>query len=125
MFSEPLLAHPAEIGGVHATWHPHPGDDADRDQHDSDADDEQHMVLAGFRSAYNDPHTRQGDCLCASAHGIRNTLTVSGALTYLKVESERAGDAARPAIVHVSSHSRQRHKVVTVMVLAIVSTRLP
>jgi hypothetical protein len=52
-------------------------------------------------------------------------LTVSCALAYLQVESERAGDAARLAIVHVSSHSRQRHKVVTVMVLAIVSTRLP
>ena len=45
MFGEPLLAHPAEIGGVHATWHPHPRDDADRDQHDADPDDEEHMVV--------------------------------------------------------------------------------
>ena len=45
MFSEPLLAHPAEIGGVHATRHPHPRDDADRDQHDADADEEEHMVV--------------------------------------------------------------------------------
>ena len=52
-------------------------------------------------------------------------LTVSCALAYVKVEGERAGDTARLAIVHVSSHSRQRHKVVTVMVLAMVSTRLP
>jgi hypothetical protein len=41
------------------------------------------------------------------------------------VERERAVDAARLAIVHVSSHSRQRHKVLTVMVLASVSIRLP
>jgi len=48
MFSEPLLAHPAEIGGVDATWHRHPRDDADRDQHDADADDEEHMVVAAI-----------------------------------------------------------------------------
>jgi hypothetical protein len=70
MFSEPLLTHPAEIGGVEATRHPHAGDDADRDQHDGDADDEQHMVLAAFRSAYNDPDTWQDDYLCACAHGV-------------------------------------------------------
>ena len=46
MLSEPLLAHPAETGGVDATWHPHPGDDDDRDQHHDDADGEQHMVVA-------------------------------------------------------------------------------
>jgi hypothetical protein len=46
MFSEPLLAHPAEIGGVDATWHPHLGDDDDRDRHYDNADDEQHMVVA-------------------------------------------------------------------------------
>lgn len=40
------------------------------------------------------------------------------------MEGERAVDA-RLAMVHVSSHSRQRHKVVTVIVLASVSTRLP
>jgi len=33
--------------------------------------------------------------------------------------------AARLAIVHVSSHSRQRHKVLAVIVLASVSSRLP
>jgi hypothetical protein len=49
MFSEPLLAHPAKIGGVDATWHTHPGNDDDRDQHDDDADNEQHLVLAAFR----------------------------------------------------------------------------
>src|SRR5512145_2202559 len=46
MFGEPLLAHAAEIGGVHATRHPHPREDADRDQHDADADDEKHRVVA-------------------------------------------------------------------------------
>jgi hypothetical protein len=40
------------------------------------------------------------------------------------VDGERAVDA-RLAMVHVPSHSRQRHKVVTVIVLASVSTRLP
>jgi len=49
MFSEPLLAHPAEIGGVHPAWHPHPRNEADRDQHDPDADDEEHMVVAASR----------------------------------------------------------------------------
>jgi hypothetical protein len=37
----------------------------------------------------------------------------------------RVEDAARPAIVHVPSHSRHRQKVVTVMTLANVSTILP
>jgi hypothetical protein len=41
MFSEPLLAHAAEISGVHATWQSHPGDDDDRDQHNDDAENEQ------------------------------------------------------------------------------------
>jgi hypothetical protein len=98
VFSEPVLAHPAEIGGVDATWHAQPGDEAERDQHDGDTDDEQH-------------------------YGSRRIQV--GAIAYLKVESGRPGDAARLAIVHVSSHSRQRHKVVTVMVLASVSTHLP
>lgn len=70
MFSDPSLAHRAEIGGVYATWHPHPGDDDDRDQHDDDADDEQHLVLAAFGSAYDDLDTRHGDSLCACAHGV-------------------------------------------------------
>jgi|SoiMethySBSTD1v2_1073268.scaffolds.fasta_scaffold457041_5 hypothetical protein len=42
-----------------------------------------------------------------------------------RVKGERDVDAARLAIVHVASHSRQRHKVMTVIVLASVSTRLP
>jgi hypothetical protein len=42
-----------------------------------------------------------------------------------RVKGECALDAARLAIVHVASHSRQRHKVMTVIVLASVSTRLP
>ena len=44
MFSEPLLAHPAKIGGVRPTWHSHPGNDHDRDQRYDDPDDEQHVV---------------------------------------------------------------------------------
>ena len=49
MFSEPLLAHRAEIGGVHAIWHAPPVDDDDRDQHDDRADDELHQVLAEIK----------------------------------------------------------------------------
>jgi hypothetical protein len=48
MFSEPLLAHPAETGGVGASWHPHPADDADRDQYDADADHQEHMGVAAM-----------------------------------------------------------------------------
>jgi hypothetical protein len=40
------------------------------------------------------------------------------------VDGERAVDA-RLAMVHVPSHSRQRHMVATVIVLASVSIRLP
>ena len=59
MVGEPLLAHPAEMGGIYATWHPYSGKDDDRDQSDDDADDEQHRVLAviGAFSAYQDPCT--------------------------------------------------------------------
>lgn len=94
MFGEPLLAHPAKIGGVHAAWHPYPGDDDDRDQRDDDADDEQHLVLAAFTSAHGDPDTRQGDCLCACAHGVgqstpglsaRSALTLSLAILTLSL----------------------------------------
>lgn len=46
MFGEPLLAHPAEIGGVHATWHPHSRHDHDGDQHDDGGEDEQHRAMA-------------------------------------------------------------------------------
>ena len=52
-------------------------DDDDRDQHDDDADDEYHMVLAAVGSvspAYNDPDTRQRDCLCAYAQGLGHLL---------------------------------------------------
>jgi hypothetical protein len=33
----------------------------------TDADDEQHMVLAAFSAAQSNPDTRHGDCLCACA----------------------------------------------------------
>ena len=45
MFGEPFIAHPAACARVHATWHPHSGNDYNRDQHDDCADDQQHMVL--------------------------------------------------------------------------------
>jgi len=41
MLSEPLLAHPPEISGVHAAWHP-PADEDDRDQHYGETDDQKH-----------------------------------------------------------------------------------
>jgi len=67
MFSEPSLAHPAQIGGVDAPWHTHPGNDDDRDQHDEDADDEQHLVLAAF--------TRRKDFLTRTKDGNRRPVT--------------------------------------------------
>ena len=42
MLVQPLLAHPAERGGIYTTWHPDSGDDDDGNQHDDEADDEQH-----------------------------------------------------------------------------------
>ena len=44
MFSEPLIAHPAEIGGVPAAWHSHRRDNDDRNPRDDEAENEQHMV---------------------------------------------------------------------------------
>jgi Flp pilus assembly protein TadB len=68
MFSEPLLAHRAETRGVHATWHPHPGNDDQRDQRRNDADDKQHRDSR--RREYHHPDTRHRDCLCACAQGL-------------------------------------------------------
>ena len=68
------IAHAAEIGGIHAIWHPHSGDDHDRDQQDDDADNEQHMVLAVVRSsllsAYNNLGISAGDGLCACSQTV-------------------------------------------------------
>lgn len=68
MFSEPLLAYPAEIGGVDATWHPHPGDDDDRHQRHDDADDEQHMVVAAKSGRRIAIVTRAKAAVCALMH---------------------------------------------------------
>jgi hypothetical protein len=67
MFSEPLLAHPAETRGVDAGWHTHPGDDDDRDQHDDEPDDEQHgwRRKSGRRIAIV---TRHKLSVCALVH---------------------------------------------------------
>jgi hypothetical protein len=100
VFGEPLLAHPAEIGGVHATWHPHPSDDDDRDQSDDDADDEQHMGRAAFSSAPNDPDTWQGDCLCACAQGIRH-MNVAAILADVEGDSRSATGRAGVPRSHV------------------------
>ena len=72
MFSEPLLAHQAESRGVHATWHPHPGDDDDRDQRDYDADDEQHIVRAAFSRRITIV-TRGQVTVCALVHKVSGT----------------------------------------------------
>lgn len=45
MFGEPSLAHPPEVGVVHASWYSHSGNHDGRDQRREDADDEQHIVL--------------------------------------------------------------------------------
>src|SRR5690349_17310416 len=68
MFSEPLLAHAAEVGGLNAAWHPHPRNDADRDQHDADDKEEHRVVAAISRIAIltRGPLT----CLCACAHRV-------------------------------------------------------
>jgi len=69
LFREPLLAQPAEVGGVHASRYSYPRDDDDREQHDDDAGSEQHKVLAavGFfrRRAIL---TRGGWAVCALLH---------------------------------------------------------
>ena len=66
MLDEPLLAHPPEVGGGNAPWHPHSRDDADCDQHDSGADDEEHMVVAAIsRMAIV---TRAESNVCALVH---------------------------------------------------------
>jgi hypothetical protein len=43
MCGEPCLAHPAEVGAVDATSHPHPCDRQGRDENDDDTD-KQHRV---------------------------------------------------------------------------------
>jgi hypothetical protein len=63
MFSEPLLAYPAEI---HAPSSRHPRDDAYRDQHDADADNEEHVVVPQ-QAAYSNLDTGPADRLCGCA----------------------------------------------------------
>ena len=78
MFSEPLLAHPAEISGIHATWYPHPRDDADRDQHDADADDEEHMVVAAISRV--PILTRRQVTVCALVHKVSGACAVGNSV---------------------------------------------
>jgi hypothetical protein len=79
MFSEPFVAHPAEIRGVDGTRHTHSGNYEDRHQHHDEADDEQHMV-ATSQAAYSNPDTRPADwlCACAQDHRAPRTLEMSG-----------------------------------------------
>lgn len=44
MLSEPVVAHPPEIGGVHDTGHSDSWEEHDCEQRDDE--DEQHMVVA-------------------------------------------------------------------------------
>ena len=78
MFREPLLAHPAESGGVHATGHSQPGDDDDRDRRDDDGDDEQHMVLTAF--AGTTILTGGSVTVCALVHSASGTRNVAAIL---------------------------------------------
>jgi hypothetical protein len=68
MLSEPLLAHPAEIGGIHPTERPHPGNADHHDERRDEADDIQQWLLQRRVSAPKNNHdTRQGKCLCTYA----------------------------------------------------------
>jgi hypothetical protein len=68
MFSEPALAHPAEIGGVDATLRrSHPVEDGDREQDDADADGKQHMGVAAMERRIS-MLTRGTVTVCALVH---------------------------------------------------------
>ena len=90
MFSEPLLAHPTEVGGVDATRHPQLMDDADADQQNADAADEDHMVVAAIRRPAILPHGQV--TVCALVH--RANPAHSGAV---EPADPRANDEHRAA----------------------------
>jgi hypothetical protein len=72
VLSKPLLAHPAEIRGVHATSPSHPRNADDRDQRDDKADDKQHMALGAARRL---------EATCPARDGRRSLRRVSGPLS--------------------------------------------
>src|SRR3954471_6567147 len=72
MFSEPLLAHPAETRRVRATEHPHPGNDDDPDQCGNKADKKQHRDPRVEVSPRMTMLTRGPGTVCAFMHSIRD-----------------------------------------------------
>ena len=69
VLSKPLLAHPAELRGVHAAWHSHPRNADDRDQPGDNADDKQHMALGAARSPRPTAILTHGrEAVCALLH---------------------------------------------------------
>ena len=93
--------------------------------HDGSVDVRSDGVDSGTEVILDLPIERSAQFAADDSEG-RSSVTFARALQVAprRVEGQRAADA-RLAMVHVSSHSRQRHKVVTVIVLASVSNRLP
>ncbi len=78
MFAEPVRAHPAEMGAVHAARHTHSEEDDDRDRRDDQGDDEQHRVrrnrvLSRRIAIVARPETH---CLCACAPAFERVNSV-------------------------------------------------
>jgi len=72
MFGEPFIAHPAECARVHATGHPHFGTDYNRDQHDDDADDQQHMVRPQRHHGHRTTVSIGRASRCSRSHSARD-----------------------------------------------------
>jgi len=129
MFGQPLLAHPAERGGIRTANYPHSGDDDDRDRHDDEADDEQHRVLAvtgSFFSAYGDRCMSTTPCLFACAHPPERVNTVGSSrqlcrfaalmishrrgLSRMVRRSTRVGERHRKRCAHRDGRRSLRHR---------------
>jgi hypothetical protein len=48
------------MGGVHATWHPHPDDERNHGRCDDTADDEHHRILTAISSCGESPSLHVG-----------------------------------------------------------------
>lgn len=107
MFGEPLPAHPAEMGGVRATWHPHSVEDDDRDQRDDHADDKQHRVLAVIRSSLGVSRSLHfhGPTVCALVHRRRARELCRGRHSQQQYRLRRHG---RIAAAYLCTRERRR-----------------